>query len=253
MIRNLKLFSLPLAFGMLVSIPVHADEPDILISIDQKQTSLDTLQASDYEVPVFVRLEQNVKLNAIEFGIEVDPRCRFDVVTRSAYAQLYGEELGITMASASTSGISGYAWMTWMQQSAYDTVNSNLVMLLVNVPESAVPGDVYPIRYLNQAPSNPDKQDVWFNFSTNTDYARSDIITYTDGFIEIIGEIDYTPGDLNQDGSVDVLDVIMLNKSILGRLSLNPLQQKAADLDGDGVPSSNDSLMMLKKIVGLLD
>jgi hypothetical protein len=39
----------------------------------------------------------------------------------------------------------------------------------------------------------------------------------------------------------------------MGKEVLTELQNKAADIDEDGKPTSNDSLMILKKIVGLTD
>ena len=252
MIKLFKSVAVPLAFGMLTaSLPVYADEPDILISIDQKEISLEQLQEANYEVPVFIRLSQNVELNAIEFGLEVDNRCRFEIVTKNAYSQLYGEELGINMVAASGSGIDGYAWMTWMQQAVYSESQSNLVMLLVTVPESAAPGDVFPIRYLTVSHSNPNKQHIWFNFIQNTDYAQSGTFQADDGFIEIAGG-EYTPGDVTQDGKIDILDVITINRSIVGKESLTPIQKKAADMDGDGIPSATDSMTIMRMIVGLI-
>ena len=53
-------------------------------------------------------------------------------------------------------------------------------------------------------------------------------------------------GDLNGDGAVDILDVIALNKHILGVGKLNAEQVSAADVDGDGNVTANDSLTLLK-------
>ena len=54
------------------------------------------------------------------------------------------------------------------------------------------------------------------------------------------------PGDVNEDGSVDILDVILLNKAVLGSVTLTETQQAAADVDGNGTVDSNDSLQVLK-------
>lgn len=58
-------------------------------------------------------------------------------------------------------------------------------------------------------------------------------------------------GDLNGDSAVDILDVIMLNKAILGKETLSEEQQKAADIDQNGIPASGDALTLLKYIVGM--
>ncbi len=57
---------------------------------------------------------------------------------------------------------------------------------------------------------------------------------------------------MNLDGSVDILDVIVLNKSLLGATNLDAQQQRNADCDLNGKPEPNDSLMILKYIVGIL-
>ncbi|MBR1554361.1 MAG: carbohydrate-binding protein, partial [Oscillospiraceae bacterium] len=59
-------------------------------------------------------------------------------------------------------------------------------------------------------------------------------------------------GDADESGSVNILDVIVLNKAILGKEQLSEQGMKCADADGDGVPSSADALLIMKHIVGLI-
>ncbi|MBR1528730.1 MAG: Ig-like domain-containing protein [Oscillospiraceae bacterium] len=58
-------------------------------------------------------------------------------------------------------------------------------------------------------------------------------------------------GDLDSNGSLNILDVIMINRAILGKDHLTPEQNQAADFDQNGKVESNDSLAMLKQIVGV--
>ncbi len=60
-------------------------------------------------------------------------------------------------------------------------------------------------------------------------------------------------GDVNLDGDIDVLDVIMLNKNLLGGVSLNDEQTDAADAFNDSLIDSTDSLCIMKHIIGLLE
>ncbi|MBR0483190.1 MAG: Ig-like domain-containing protein [Oscillospiraceae bacterium] len=59
-------------------------------------------------------------------------------------------------------------------------------------------------------------------------------------------------GDANLDGGIDILDVITVNKAILGKEELTALQAKASDVNFSGVPDSSDALMIMKYIVGLV-
>ena len=59
-------------------------------------------------------------------------------------------------------------------------------------------------------------------------------------------------GDVTADDKINILDVIALNKNILGKETLTPAQQKYADVDRNGTPDSSDSLTILKYIVGLV-
>ena len=59
-------------------------------------------------------------------------------------------------------------------------------------------------------------------------------------------------GDVNEDGEIDILDIIVLNKSILGKENLSVQGQKNADVNHSGKLDSGDSLDILKYIVGLI-
>ncbi len=60
-------------------------------------------------------------------------------------------------------------------------------------------------------------------------------------------------GDANQDGSVDILDVIALNKALLAGVALSAQGAANADVDGDGTPTSADALLLLKYTIGLAE
>ena len=64
---------------------------------------------------------------------------------------------------------------------------------------------------------------------------------------------DLVYGDVNGDGVVDIMDVIALNKFLLGSSSLEDSGRAAADVDLSGGIDSTDSLNILKKVVELVD
>lgn len=60
-------------------------------------------------------------------------------------------------------------------------------------------------------------------------------------------------GDVNCDGNVNILDVIVLNKNLLGGGQISADGISNADVDLDGTPSVADSLTILKYIISLVD
>ncbi len=59
----------------------------------------------------------------------------------------------------------------------------------------------------------------------------------------------FTIGDTTDDGIIDIMDCIALNKSILGASSLSDIGYASADLDADGTISTTDALLLLKQVV----
>lgn len=53
-------------------------------------------------------------------------------------------------------------------------------------------------------------------------------------------------GDVNVDGSVDNLDVTLINKYLLGTAELSEQGKKNADVDANGTIDTTDSLNILK-------
>lgn len=60
-------------------------------------------------------------------------------------------------------------------------------------------------------------------------------------------------GDADVSGAVDILDVIILNRALLGSEKLSEQGILNADVDKDGKPTAADSLAILKYIVKILD
>ena len=61
----------------------------------------------------------------------------------------------------------------------------------------------------------------------------------------------YEMGDANLDDSVDILDVIFMNRVYVGVESCTPEQLQYADMDGSGKIELTDSMAVLRKLVGL--
>ena len=59
-------------------------------------------------------------------------------------------------------------------------------------------------------------------------------------------------GDLDNSGTIDIMDVIKINKFLLGSATLTPDEKTAADVNGNGDVDSTDSLNILKYVVELI-
>ena len=59
-------------------------------------------------------------------------------------------------------------------------------------------------------------------------------------------------GDADGSGELDILDIITVNKAILGKENLSEDRISFVDFNGNGVPDADDALTMLKMLVGLL-
>ena len=60
-------------------------------------------------------------------------------------------------------------------------------------------------------------------------------------------------GDVDGSGTIDIIDVIKLNKYLLGSTTLTAAEKAAADVDRSGEVDSTDSLNILKYVVELID
>lgn len=74
----------------------------------------------------------------------------------------------------------------------------------------------------------------------------------TEEITETTEATDLLYGDVDESGEIDIIDIILLNKSLLGKEVLTEQQQKLADVDNSGKCDSLDSLMIMKYIVRLI-
>ncbi|MBR7084105.1 MAG: dockerin type I repeat-containing protein [Oscillospiraceae bacterium] len=59
-------------------------------------------------------------------------------------------------------------------------------------------------------------------------------------------------GDADGSGELDILDIITVNKAILGKEILSEDKISYVDFNGNGIPDADDALTMLKMLVGLI-
>jgi len=68
--------------------------------------------------------------------------------------------------------------------------------------------------------------------------------------IEYVDQFMILPGDCNDDGEVNILDVVALASVILGNSEFTPSQTTAADMDGNGLLNILDIIAIVNMILG---
>ncbi|GEM_PF-5636159 len=59
-------------------------------------------------------------------------------------------------------------------------------------------------------------------------------------------------GDINRDSLVNIVDAVMINRAVMGKEIFTEEQNQAADLDKNQLIDSNDSLLLMKYIIGVI-
>ena len=162
-------------------ISTTASKKLIQVAIDKKTFTLDELKALNYQVPIFVRLEKNAGLYAIEFGVQVDSRCNYSVINSPARAyKLTGEYLDASMYYA-TNG--NFTWTAWA--SAQDDADmENLLLLMVDIPKTVSGGEKFSIDYQINGYGSSTSVHLWESSSKN--YVANDEVSYASGYIKIL-------------------------------------------------------------------
>ena len=162
-------------------ISTTASQTSIQVAIDKKTLTLEELKALNYQVPIFIRLEENTGLTTIEFGLQVDSRCDYSVITNSRNAQkLTGETLDIHMVCGKNGN---FIWTVWASNET-DTYMENLLLLVVDIPTTVSGGEKFNIDYQTNGLDSSSKPHLWENGLKN--YVADGEVSYTDGYIQIL-------------------------------------------------------------------
>ncbi|MDE5753006.1 MAG: dockerin type I repeat-containing protein [Oscillospiraceae bacterium] len=235
---------------------VSAEDENIRIAIDQKTLTLEELKSADYTVPVFVRLEENAGINSAEMIIQVDSRCSVEAVTNPRQAHDQTNEWLVTDMVTSSTFHSNVTRFLWASANVVQETGA-LVLLWVHLPEDTQNGDTFTISYLPEMEyRNYQFSHLWGTVGMESkDYVLDNQVTWSDGWIRIedSAQTELLPGDINMDGTVDILDVVMGNRVFVGVESITSEQQKAYDVNHSGSVDLADSMLVLQYLVHLID
>ncbi|MDE6729583.1 MAG: dockerin type I repeat-containing protein [Oscillospiraceae bacterium] len=258
MIRNqwIAMAGIITAMQGIQPISAFAESDKISIAIDQKTLTLEELQECDYTVPVFVRLEQNISINTAEMIIQVDSACDFEPVTSPTLCyEMTGNFLMMEMISSSKFDTNVMRFL-WASANTIEDTGS-LVLLLVHVPEDVQGGEKFAVSYLPEITYQGHTfEHIWGKIGLESvNYAETGQVEWTDGFIEIAPETAPVSllGDANLDGTVDITDVILMNRVYVGVEQISAEATANGDIDRDGKISLSDSMNVLRYLVHLID
>ena len=272
--RFTRFAALPCAAAMVfVAVPMEPDfvqaegTEDVAICISSAEVTMEQLEAADYQVPLMVMVEQNTGIMVMELAIQSDleytvynhPK-KFSITCSELATADPGVnyELDGVMSFGESWDMPGITKCTWASADA-DPNLKTFLGLVAKVPIDAQPGDEYLVHLVAEHPSGwhcvVQKKDN----GIVTDYVADNKVTLVDGYIRIVGEEETTEpaeeivlGDLDGSGSVDIMDVILVNKYLLGSASFTDADRAAADVDGNGEVDSTDSLNILKRVVEII-
>ena len=247
----------------------------------QTVMAADTVGITAEEVTVSAGSEftVNVKLDGVpasgisvcEFAVKYDAKVvTVTGVTGGKITQNGVEDVekfdGVTAFFADTS-VAGLATMTYstaQSEAAYCITEDGVYATITGtVAENAKPGK-YPLeivaidRAVNEGSKDTNK-DIKFGYIDAEGKAAKYETTVTNGAVIVKGSEDDTTnpgdvkyGDVDEDGDVDIMDVILLNRYLMIGAKVEPQGMINADVDLNGQADSVDSLNILKAVVQLI-
>jgi len=195
------------------------------LTVEGASVLLPTLSARPGDtVTVPVTLTNNPGLITAKITLTFDDT-RLQLVSAEDTGLLAGGVFGDTMASP-------YA-LTWEKgdQTADNTENGILANLTFKVLADAATGTAALTAQVSD---------------TGNSAMESVALTVTDGAVNVT---DYFPGDVNSDGTVELLDVTVLRRFIAGWSGVT-VDEAAADLSGDGMIGLDDAVILRRYLAG---
>jgi hypothetical protein len=83
-------------------------------------------------------------------------------------------------------------------------------------------------------------------------YSNSTLTIHFNSTGPVLTEDDQLYGDVNSDNTVNILDVVTLNKVLIGKYELSDVQSSAADVNLNGTPDASDAVTIMKYVVKLI-
>ena len=155
-------------------------ETAVSLKADQITVTMEELEATNHQIPVWISLENNPGVSAFEFGVNADSRVSYEVAEYRTAFRMAGSPENFSYFDTTRADIYNTTWLTWASDIAAAKI-TNLALLLVKLPEEAAPGEKYDITLLTE---NFDAKAKFGDMTQGVSYS----IQTTDGWIQIDGE-----------------------------------------------------------------
>lgn len=232
-----------------------------------------TISADKVTANVGETFTMNVELSGVPAaGLSV---CEFAVTYDNALVEITGVKVGAVAdkkadssesfegvnafeSDYSTAGVINVSYITGLDDSAYWITEDGVMCTITGkVSDKAKSGDVADFKIgAIQRPNNEGSTATNDEISIGNLGADYTVTRYTaavsNGSVTIgVPVVKY--GDVNCDGDVSIVDVLVLNKNLLAGEKLTDQGQLNADVDKDGSPTGADALNILKATIGLAE
>lgn len=173
------------------------------VAIGQATVTVDELKASNYQVPVIIKVTPNPKISILEFGVSSELPYKFlttddftvddDNNPTGKFAELKalktapaGLSLSIDMASniVEDNG-KNVAWLTWAAEKGKTT--ANFAVMVVDVPKDVKGGEEFDLTYLKEGLSGNPELCANNEDGTETDYVKDGNFEGISGWIHVVG------------------------------------------------------------------
>lgn len=232
-----------------------------------------TISADKVAADVGETFTMNVELSGVPAaGLSV---CEFAVTYDNALVEITGVKVGAIAdkkadssesfegvnafeSDYSTAGVINVSYITGLDDSAYWITEDGVMCTITGkVSDKAKAGDVADFKIgAIQRPTTEGSTTTNDEISVGNLGADFTVTKYTaavsNGSVTIASPtVKY--GDVNCDGDVSIVDVLVLNKNLLAGEKLTDQGQLNADVDKDGSPTGADALNILKATIGLAE
>ena len=189
-----------------------------------------------------------------------------DIVNTSASDKEGFEGLTVFDADYSTAGTVTVTYGTALEDTAYWVTQDGTFLTLTGKVNADTKDGTYPVsikaidRETYEGSGTPNG-DIYIGAVSADGVIDNYTVTAKAGAV-VVGsdpqptdedpDVSKLKGDANLDKKVDILDVITVNRAMLGKEKLEGQALINADINGDNKPDASDSLSIMKAIVGLV-